>query len=397
MRIFVILAACLALIAGRGGQGQKNAHHSQKKGNKKHDDSQHNKPNQNHHKSGHGNKHDNSHGKKHDNGHGNKDDNGHGDRHDSRHGDNHLPTPDSEDFKECGMDVEYVFSESETETERCSDGKNFFYTDRYKNETFCSNSATVDDGECWWDTSVESNCLESTECVWLTNSADQGVCYCSHSARCESCQHQTPAPTVNIATSQCPDKCQVYYLGCVGMYCKCFGECTSSAEAGCNEPINAGCHSYYFGEGDQQNDREDSDDGTITDEINDLIDIGKTVPDKIVNFVDGYGEGRYEIFGDFAYVYRNGLLMRIISTRLVDLDDMIRSGIDENDWLDDLIRSGIKENDWLDDLITGFGGDSQDGEDGDNDWLDNLINGFGGDSEDSEDGDNDWPWPWFGL
>jgi len=360
MNLFVILASCLAIIAGKGGHGHKNDHHSQN-GNKKH--------NQNHNKNGHGNKHDNSHGNKHDNGHGNKHDNGHGDKHDNGDGDHHLPAPIPEDSKEC--DVGYVFSESETETERCRDGKMFFYTDRYKNETFCSNSATVDDGECWWDTSVESNCLESTECVWLTNSAEQGVCYCSHSARCEACEHQTPAPTVNIASSQCPDKCQIYYLGCVGMYCKCFGECTSSAEAGCSEPVNAGCHSYYFKE-DDQDDREEGEIGTITDKINDLIDIGKTVADKIVNFVDEYGEGRYEIFGDFAYVYRNGLLMRIISTRLVDLDEMIRSGIDKNDWLDDLIQSGSDEDDWLDDLISGF-------------------------VEDDDSDDKGWPWSWFGL
>merc|ERR1711920_1202828 len=257
-------------------------------------------------------------------------------------------------------------------------GKLFFYTDRYQNETFCSNSARVDNGECWWDTSVESNCLESTECVWLTNSAEQGVCYCAHSARCGACEHQTPAPTVNIATSQCPDKCQVFYLGCVGMYCKCFGKCTSSAEAGCSEPINAGCHSYYFGK-DNQGDREDGEDGTITDEIDDLIDAtGKTIPDTIFKFWDENGKGRYEIFGDFAYEYRNGLLTRIISTSLLDLDNMMGSG-KQNDWLDDLING-------VDDLING----SED--DDDNDWVDDLINGS---DEDDDDNDWSWSWPWF--
>jgi len=273
MNLFVILAAFLTIIAGKG------------------------------HKNGHGDKHDNDHWNKHDNGHGNQ----------------HLPVPDAEDSEEC--DVEYVFSESATETERCSDGKIFFYTDRYKNETFCSNSATVDNGECWWDTSIGSNCLESTECVWLTNSVEQGMCYCSHSARCEACEHQTPAPTVNTATSQCPGKCEVYYLGCVGMYCKCLGECTSPEEAGCSEPINAGCHSYYFGEEEEGN-REDGDHGTGTDEITEFID--------------------------------------------------------------DLIGSGIDDNDWLDDLFTGSS------EDVDNNWLDDLVSGFG------EDADNDWQWPWWG-
>merc|ERR1712060_393745 len=99
-----------------------------------------------------------------------------------------------------------------------------------------------------------------------------------------------------------------------------------------------------------QGNREDGEDGTITDEISDLIDAtGEAVADKIVDFVDEYGEGRYEIFGDFAYEYRNGLLMRIISTSLADLDYLIQSEIEQNDWLDDLIN-GLDENEWLDDL-----------------------------------------------
>jgi len=208
----------------------------------------------------------------------------------------HRPAPDS---KEC--DVEYLFSESGTETERCSDGKDFFYTDRYKNETFCSNSAEIDGEKCWWDTSIESNCLESSECVWLTNRVEQGMCYCSHADKCKACKHQTPAPTINKVNSLCPDKCEVYYLGCVGMYCKCWGECTSSAEAGCSEPVNAGCHSY-FGE-ENQGDREDSEGDIIPDEIN--------------------------------------------------------SGNDENDWLDDLLGQ------WLHDLINGEEDESEEDDDND--------------------------------
>jgi len=394
MNLFIVYGAFLAIIAGKG-DSQSRGHH----------DSHHNNQKQDHHKNGHGDKHGNGNGNKHGNGHGNKDDKGHGNKHDNGHGDNHLPAPDSEDSKEC--DVEYVFSESEIVTERCRDGKEFFYTNRYKNETFCSNSNTIDDGECWWDTSMESNCLESTECVWLTNSAELGMCYCSESASCKACEHQTPAPTVNPASFQCPDKCEVYYLGCIGMYCKCIGECTDSVDAGCSEPINAGCHSYYLGE-DDKGDREDGEDDTITDEINDLIDAsGKTVIDKIVDFVDEDGEGRYEIFGDFAYEYRNGHLMRIISTSLLDLDDVIQSENDENDWLDDLL-------DGFEDLINGSEEDESEdvgndwdwswfSEDDDNAWdwswfsEDDDDNDWSLFSEDESEEDNDdWPWSWFG-
>lgn len=320
MNLFVIFAF-LAVTTGKGNStspGDKNAHHSNEDTNQKHHDSHQNKTKQDNHDNDHENKHDNG------------------------HGDNHLPAPDAEDPKKC--DVEYVFLESATKTERCIDGKNFFYTDRYKNETFCSNSATIDDGECWWDTSIGSNCLESTECVWLTDNLEQGMCYCSHSGHCEACEHQTPAPTVNMATSQCPDMCEVYYLGCAGMYCKCLGECTSPEEAGCSEPVNSGCHRWYFDERE-----EDGEDSTITDVFDEFIDeTGETVADRIVNFVDEYGEGRYEIFGDYAYEYRNGLLMRIINTRLVDLDHLILSESHHNDWLDDLItRIGADDdNDW---------------------------------------------------
>jgi len=373
MKLFIFLAVFFYITAGKGDSksgGLPDAPHSQKDDNEKHRDSHHDNPKQDHHKNGngdnqgngHGKKNDKGHGNKPDNGHGNKPDNGHGNKPDNGPGNKHDSGPDSEDSKEC--DEEYVFSQCETKIERCRDGKDFFYTDRYKNETFCSNSATIDDGECWWDTDVGSNCLESTECVWLTKRSKRGLCYCSHSVRCEACEHQTPAPTVNIATSQCSDKCEIYYLGCVGMYCKCLGKCTSSAEAGCSEPINAGCHSYYFGK-DDQGDREDGEDGTITDEIDDLIDAtGKTIPEMILKFWDENGKGRYEIFGDFAYEYRNGLLMRIISTSLVDLDKMMGPGKQQNDWLDDLTNG-------VDDLING-----SDEDDDDNDWS--------------------WSWPWFG-
>jgi len=240
MNLFILLSAFLSIIAGKSGSkhaGDLVPDEIHNDGKKNYHDSHDNNPKQNHHKDGQGDKHGNGHGNKDDKGHGNKDDKG--------HGDNHLPAPDSEDSEEC--DVEYFFSENGTETERCSDGKEFFYTDRYKNETFCSNSAEIEREKCWWDTSIGSNCLESSECVWLTNRVEQGMCYCSHASRCKACEHQTPAPTINKASTLCPDNCEVYYLGCVGMYCKCWGECTSSVEAGCSEPVNAGCHSYRSG------------------------------------------------------------------------------------------------------------------------------------------------------
>jgi len=252
-----------------------------------------------------------------------------GDHSHGNNGDNHLPAPD---LKEC--DVEYLFSESGTETERCSDGKDFFYTDRYMNETFCSNSAEIDREKCWWDTSIESNCIESSECVWLTNRVEQGMCYCSHADTCSACKPQTPAPTINKAYSLCPDKCEVYYLGCVGMYCKCWGECTSSAEAGCSEPVNAGCHSY-FGE-ETQGDREDGEGDVIPDEIN--------------------------------------------------------SGNDENDWLHDLISGQ-----WLHDLINQEEDESEEDDDNDWTWPWFSEEDESEEDESEEDDDKKWPWSgWFG-
>merc|ERR1719447_855304 len=96
--------------------------------------------------------------------------------------------------------------------------------------------------------------------------------------------------------------------------------------------------------------------------------------DKIVDFVDKYGEGRYEIFGDFAYEYRKGLLNRIISTDLMDLDNTKGSGRDENDWLDDLMAGQ-----WLHDLILRtwpwFDKEDESEDDDENDWLDDLMAG----------------------
>jgi len=145
----------------------------------------------------------------------------------------------------CGNGVKYTYANDFTEVELCGNGKRFFYTDRYENKTSCINSAITETDYCWWDTTVQSNCLKSSECVWLTDKIDQGLCYCSVSTDCEACNGQTPSPTVNTATSQCPKNCKKYYLGCVGMYCDCLSGCTSPEEAGCSEPVNAGCYIYY--------------------------------------------------------------------------------------------------------------------------------------------------------
>lgn len=111
---------------------------------------------------------------------------------------------------------------------------------------------------------------------------------------------------VDSATSQCPAMCEIYYLGCVGMYCRCFGECTSPEVAGCSEPVGAGCHTYY--------------EGVVRE---------STVADRIVDFIDDEGEGRYEIFGELAYLYRNGLLMSIKNTNFVNLDALVPSRLGE--------------------------------------------------------------------
>jgi len=159
-----------------------------------------------------------------------------------------LPTsaPSPAFMKTCENGAKYTYTNDFTEVKLCGNGKRFIYTDRYENKTSCINSATTETDYCWWDTTMQSNCLESSECVWLTEKIDQGLCYCSVSTTdCEACYRQTPAPTVNTATSLCPNNCKKYYLGCVGMYCDCLRGCTSPEEAGCSAPVNAGCYIYY--------------------------------------------------------------------------------------------------------------------------------------------------------
>lgn len=139
--IFFQILIAFSAIAGRKHQhGHKHGHHLRHQNNNNNYNSHNwhnNHGNYNNHHHGHHNKPKQEHPS---NGNVNNPDNG--------RLDDHLPVPDAEDTKAC--DVEYMLlEESVTETQRCRDGKKFFYTDRYKNETFCSNSVTVEDGECW--------------------------------------------------------------------------------------------------------------------------------------------------------------------------------------------------------------------------------------------------------
>merc|ERR550534_2160075 len=139
----------------------------------------------------------------------------------------------------------YIYSNENWNVQRCRDNKEFFYTELYENMTTCSNSWYVDEGACWLDTSVESHCLESSECIWLSDVSWEGLCYCSESIACPICNDQTPAPTYDTSTSNCPDNCKLWYLGCVGMYCNCRGECSASENFGCTNPVGASCFLWY--------------------------------------------------------------------------------------------------------------------------------------------------------
>jgi len=142
----------------------------------------------------------------------------------------------------CQGDDEYSYSDNQIEIQRCSDDKYFYYTSQYANETVCLQSDSLNPGICWWDTSVESHCLQTEECVWLTNNIPGGACFCSESTDCEHCEGKTPGPT--FSEFQCPQDCKVYYLGCVGMYCNCFGGCASPEDLGCSDPFNDHCYTY---------------------------------------------------------------------------------------------------------------------------------------------------------
>jgi len=144
----------------------------------------------------------------------------------------------------CEGDDGYFYSANQIEIQRCSDEKYFYYTSRFENETFCPQLDSSNPGICWWDTSVESHCLDSEECVWLNDNIPGGACYCSVSTDCEDCSGKTPGPTFSSTAFECPDDCKVYYVGCVGMYCNCFGECADPVDLGCANPVNPGCHTW---------------------------------------------------------------------------------------------------------------------------------------------------------
>jgi len=144
----------------------------------------------------------------------------------------------------CPEGDEYIFSANEVECQRCSDDKLFYYTLHYANETFCIDSESEDEGYCWWDTTVESHCLHSEECLWLDDNVAGGTCYCAETNDCEVCNGQTPTPSI-LTSFECPEDCKVYYVGCASTYCNCFGECGAAWELGCINPSNPHCHTWY--------------------------------------------------------------------------------------------------------------------------------------------------------
>jgi len=144
----------------------------------------------------------------------------------------------------CQEDGEYIYSENQIEVKRCMNDELFYYTSKYENETACLQSDTLNPGFCWWDTSVESHCLKSQECVYLYDNIPGGACYCLESTDCHECGLATPAPTFSSSEFQCPQDCKVYYLGCAGKYCNCFGQCTLPENLGCMEPVNPGCYTW---------------------------------------------------------------------------------------------------------------------------------------------------------
>jgi len=145
----------------------------------------------------------------------------------------------------CQGDDEYSYSENQIEVQRCSDDKKFYYTSQYANETVCLQSESLNPGVCWWDTSLEwqSLCLQSEECVWLNDNWPYVACYCSESTDCEHCTGKTPGPTFTN-TFECPQDCKVYYVGCGGRYCNCFGGCAQPEDLGCTNPVNPGCYTW---------------------------------------------------------------------------------------------------------------------------------------------------------
>lgn len=145
----------------------------------------------------------------------------------------------------CEKADAYIYSDSHAEALRRSDDKHYFYTSQYANRTLCKDSDSLDKGACWWDTTIESHCLDSRECVWLDNNIAGGSCYCAETKHCKACDGKIADPVVTSTSFDCPAGCRVYYVGCSGKYCNCFGECDTAKVLGCSNPVNPECYSWY--------------------------------------------------------------------------------------------------------------------------------------------------------
>jgi len=148
--------------------------------------------------------------------------------------------------EDCSSGAEYIYSANLIEIKRCADVMFFYYTDKYENETVCVQSDSLNPGVCWWDTTFESHCLDSEECIWIEDDIPGGACYCGVSTDCDECDDKTPGPTASGDIFQCPENCKVYHTGCPGAeYCNCVGGCVWPLEGGCADPVNPGCLTYY--------------------------------------------------------------------------------------------------------------------------------------------------------
>jgi len=147
---------------------------------------------------------------------------------------------------DCSAGDMYVYSANLIEIKRCFDEMFFYYTDKYENETVCVQSDTLNPGVCWWDTTFESHCLDSEECIWIVDDIPGGACYCGVSTDCDECVDKTPGPTSSGEVYQCPENCKVYRTGCPeAEYCNCVGGCVWPMEGGCPDPVNPGCLTYF--------------------------------------------------------------------------------------------------------------------------------------------------------
>jgi len=143
----------------------------------------------------------------------------------------------------CQEGDDYVYSATQVEAQRCSDDKFFYYTSQFLNESTCLVSETFEEGLCWWDTTVESHCLEAEECLWLEDNVAGGACYCAETDTCSNCDGQTQGPSYTVF--DCPEDCKVFYVGCPSNYCNCFGECAPAEELNCSDPVDPHCYSWY--------------------------------------------------------------------------------------------------------------------------------------------------------